>query len=61
VPSGQATALAQALLGLLSNPERADRLRKQARIRVESEYRWDRCLANYEAYYADQLATKMRS
>lgn len=44
-------ALAGAILGLLAEPGRADRMGIAARARARERFAWDRCVAAYEELY----------
>lgn len=55
VPPGDAQALASALAGLVADGPRRRELGRQARIRAESEFSWDRALASLESWYEGLL------
>jgi len=48
--------MAEAIAGLLQNPERLKGLGAAARQRTLSEFRWDAVAARYEAGLQDMLA-----
>lgn len=54
----QPTQLADAALGLLENPERADALGRAARTRAEQEYSLNRCVDRYEAIYHEVMSNR---
>ncbi|HOU21791.1 MAG TPA: glycosyltransferase, partial [Kiritimatiellia bacterium] len=56
VPPGQPQTMAEAIAGLLQNPERLKGLGAAARQRTLSEFRWDAVAARYEAGLQDMLA-----
>ncbi len=53
VPEKDPEALAAALLALLRDPERAERLGRQGRERVSKEYSWEHVIGQWEAFYAE--------
>ncbi len=56
VPAGDAAALADALAGLLVQRERRLALARRARAEAVERYRWERCVASHQDYYAAALA-----
>jgi glycosyltransferase involved in cell wall biosynthesis len=60
VPSGDATALAGALVELLSDPARARELGRAGRERAVAEFTLDRCADRVDALYRDALARRAR-
>jgi glycosyltransferase involved in cell wall biosynthesis len=56
VPAGDAEALAAALAGLLADRERRLELARRARAEAVQRYRWERCVAAHQEYYAAALA-----
>jgi L-malate glycosyltransferase len=51
-------ALAQAILSLLDDPEKARRMGERGRARVLSEFSQERMVANYQALWSDLLEKK---
>jgi glycosyltransferase involved in cell wall biosynthesis len=51
VPRGDFVAMGEAMLELLTHPERARSVARRARLRVENEYRLDATIARYAATY----------
>lgn len=58
VPVGDATALAQAMIGLLSDNARAQRMGAAGRDRVLEEFNITRTVAAYESAYLELLARR---
>lgn len=52
-PQKDPAALARALLDLLQNPERAERLGRQGREMVQREYSWEHVIAEWDAFYRE--------
>ena len=48
--------MARAILELLKDPERAERLGKQGRELVEREFSWEHVLAQWDAFYVEAAA-----
>jgi glycosyltransferase involved in cell wall biosynthesis len=61
VPPGQPAPLAQALLGLVRQPERAWAMGRRARAEVVQRYSFDRMVARFEALYLEVAAAKHRA
>jgi len=59
VPAGDADALASALLGLLHDGARADRLAAAARQTVASRYSFERMVRAFEALYLGELSNTL--
>jgi glycogen(starch) synthase len=51
VPKEDPAALAEAVIGLLTDRESATRMGENARRRARESFGWDRCLDDYEALY----------
>lgn len=60
VPPRDARALAEALGGLLSDPERLERMGRAARQRVRSTFRWDSAAAGLTSVFEDVLRASHR-
>lgn len=58
VPPRQPDHLAEAILDLLHNPARAERMGQAGRKRVEAEFSLDRMVAQWDALYEGLLASK---
>ncbi|EED36985.1 glycosyl transferase, group 1 [Luminiphilus syltensis NOR5-1B] len=57
VPAGNAGALAGAVAGLLSNPEKRQQLAKRARARAEQRFCWNVCAAKMVDHYRRVIAS----
>ena len=55
-PQKDPDALARALLELLKDPERAERLGAQGRELVSTEFSWRHVVAQWESFYAETAA-----
>jgi len=60
VPPRDARALAETLGGLLSDPERLDRMGRAARQRVQTTFRWDSAAAGLISVFEDVLRASDR-
>lgn len=58
VPPGDAPALAEAILELAGNPDRAAALGGAARSSVQARYSFERMVASFEHIYLSQLAAR---
>ncbi len=58
VPPGDANALAEALLSLLEQPERAEAFGRAARRKLEHTYSFDRMVEQFEQLYQSELAVR---
>ena len=59
VPPDNPTALAGAIDGLISTPERAARIGADARATVTARYSFDRMVAAFDALYTSELGVRM--
>jgi len=59
VPTGDASALADAIARLLASPELADGLRRRARTVAEQNHGWDHCLERHQEFYSRQLRARI--
>jgi glycosyltransferase involved in cell wall biosynthesis len=55
-PQKDPPAIAAAILELLKDPERAERLGRQGRELVETEFSWRHVVGQWEAFYAEASA-----
>ena len=55
VPSADSTALGQALIDVLTDPESASRMGKAARAHVEARFSLDRMVSDYDRIYSTLL------
>jgi len=60
VPPGDPAALCKGIVELLTNPERANRLAENARLRVEQEFSSKAMAEKYVEIYEDVLRRKGR-